>query len=261
MNGPARGATAEFAGERLFARYAHAPNELGYCGPADSRPLLDAGVTGADPAAVRAAARAFHGAWPYLEIIARLAGIADPLDHRVVEAYWIGGGIGDAIDAAEFGRALLAHIKPQAGHYWRHLTEDVIEEAAPNHCFHVFGVYPWSRLLGPVHFEHPLQVLDGCRIRWATVLEREEDHLVVRTRRLTWDGGRLGLSEPVVERVARTVGGIDLLPGARPGDRVAVHWSRVCDVLTPEQVERLRRTTLAQLEATNRRLARGGGPA
>ncbi|MEU9890557.1 DUF6390 family protein [Sphaerisporangium sp. NPDC051011] len=248
------------SGALFFARYAYAPNQLGYCGPARPETLLDCVTTGADAGAIRAIARGFHGAWPYLEILARLAGVADPLDRRVVEAYWLGGGVGDTVGAGEFGDALLAHIKPQAGHYWKHLTPELVGEAAPNHCFHVFGVYPWSRLLGALHFEQPLHVLDNCRIRWGTVLERDGDHVVVRNRRLTWDGGRLGLSEPRVDRAAVAAEGRTFLPGVEPGERVALHWDRTCDRLTAEQVERLRRTTLAQIEATNRRLACHPGP-
>ena len=32
----------------------------------------------------------FEGAWPYLQLIAASNGIAEPLDPRVVEAYWTG---------------------------------------------------------------------------------------------------------------------------------------------------------------------------
>ena len=35
-------------------------------------------------------AREFAGAWPYLELIAHGTGLDDPLDRRVVEAYWVG---------------------------------------------------------------------------------------------------------------------------------------------------------------------------
>ncbi|KWX01204.1 Uncharacterized protein LI90_2232 [Carbonactinospora thermoautotrophica] len=249
-------AESDHAGAWLFARYAYAPNKLGYCGPAHSETLLGYGATGVVQGDLRALARGFHGAWPYLEILARLVGIDDPLDRQVVEAYWLGGGVADAVDPREFGEALLARIRPQAGHYWKHLTPEILDEAAPNHCFHVFGVYPWSRLLGPRNFEQPLQVLDNCRIRWGRVLERDGDHIVVSCQRLTWEGGRLGLSEPRVERATLFVDGLSFLPDVRPGEWVALHWDWTTDRLTDEQVERLRRTTLRQIEATNRRLAR-----
>jgi hypothetical protein len=90
-------------GAWLFARYAYAPNRLGYCGPAESGVLADAGARAGIGAEsdVRAVARRFSGAWPYLRVLAKLTGIADPLDPRLVESYWLGGGVGESIDPAE----------------------------------------------------------------------------------------------------------------------------------------------------------------
>ena len=95
------------AGERLFARYAYAPNHLGYCGPADSAALAELASTGHTDADVRAIASRFSGAWPYLSVLAELAGIADPLDERVVRAYWTGSSLLDEVDRPRFWRNLL----------------------------------------------------------------------------------------------------------------------------------------------------------
>lgn len=76
------------AGPLLFVRYAYPPNSLGYCGPADSRAFYEYGAAGVVDRGLVELAQAFHGAWPYLELIAGASGIADPLDRRVVEAYW-----------------------------------------------------------------------------------------------------------------------------------------------------------------------------
>ncbi|MBN9096896.1 MAG: hypothetical protein J0I49_02095, partial [Pseudonocardia sp.] len=103
-------------GVQLFARYAHAPNALGFCGPSS-------GVAGSEEQ-VRAAARRFSGAWPYLQVLARLTGTDDPLEHRLVEAYWLGRDLG--VDHARFADELLAVIGPQAGHYWTHLTPELL---------------------------------------------------------------------------------------------------------------------------------------
>src|SRR5246127_1102383 len=157
-------------GVEMFARYAYAPNALGYCGPPLAATLRDGSVDG-----VRRAATKFSGAWPYLRVLSRLTGIADPLDYRLVESYWLGGGVGADLEAGEFVDALLAIIGPQAGRYWSHLGPDLVPEGAANHCFPVFGVYPWSRLLGRGVDEHPMGVLDNCRITWGTVLSRNGD--------------------------------------------------------------------------------------
>lgn len=246
-------------GAWLFARYAYAPNKLGYCGPPESATLASAGSGAVARVDVLAAARRFSGAWHYLEVLAELSGIPDPLDRRIVESYWLGGGVNDRVGARAFGEGLLARIAPQAGHYWAHLTAELLDEAAGDHCFHVFGVYPWSRLL-PAAPEHALHVLDSCRIRWGTVVSREEgrhgDEIVVASRRLRWDGVALSLGEPAPERVPVAVDGVSFLADVAPGDRVALHWQWLCDRLGAEQAATLERTTLRQIEATNRRLAR-----
>jgi hypothetical protein len=192
----------ESRGVEMFARYAHAPNALGYCGPPLGATLRDGSVED-----VRHAATQFSGAWPYLRVLAKMTGISDPLDYRLVESYWLGGGVGANLDAGEFFDALLAIIGPQAGHYWSHLTPDLAREAAGNHCFHVFGVYPWTRFLGgggrQSSAEQPLSVLDNCRIGWGTVLSRDGDGVEVMRQGLAWDGQALTLSEPSARRLDR----------------------------------------------------------
>jgi hypothetical protein len=224
-------------GAALFARYADAPNALGYCGPPEG--------IGTTEAEIRASARRFSGVWPYLQVLAGLTHTPDALDPRLVEAYWLGRDLG--VDREAFGRELLAVLGPRAGAYWTHLNAALLAEAAPDHGFHVFGVYPWSRLLtaGP----QPLQVLDSCRIRWGTVVGL--DPLTVSSPRLTWDGAQLGLGEPTVGPITGGAGAV--------GDVVAVHWDRLVDVLSPEQAEVLAAGTLRRLELTNTRLH--GAPA
>lgn len=236
-------------GAQMFARYAFAPNRLGYCGPPGTVPPVTAGR-----AEIERAARQFTGAWPYLVVLSTMAGITDPLDHRVVESYWLGGGIGAAVEPHTFCGALLEVIGPQAGHYWSHLDMELAAEAAPDHGFHVFGVYPWTRLLGTGMDEHPLMVLDNCRISWGTVLSAHETTAIVASRALQWDGTALSLGAESTGRVE--IG--EEAPADRPvtaGDLVAVHWGRVCDRLTPGQARELETATLRQLRCTNRRLA------
>lgn len=240
-------------GVEMFARYAYAPNHLGYCGP----PAL-AAMRNATTDEVRAAARSFSGAWPYLEVLSKMTCIADPLDLRLVESYWLGGGIAAEVDSGDFSRRLLSVIGPLVGSYWSHLTEDLAGEAAANHCFHVFGVYPWSRLLGHGMDEQPLRVLDNCRITWATVISWAGDDIDVEARQLRWDGHELELSEPLPRRLEVWDDGYSAVPDVAVGDQVAVHWGRVCGRLTPQQRDALEASTVRQLCVTNQRLVRGG---
>jgi hypothetical protein len=238
----------------MFARYAYAPNALGYCGPPLGATLRDGAVD-----EVRAAATKFSGAWPYLRVLSALSGIADPLDYRLVESYWLGGGVGAGLDPHDFFGALLAIIGPQAGRYWSHLTAELAGEAAGNHCFHVFGVYPWTRFLRgggrKSTVEQPLRVLDNCRITWGTVVSRTGDSVEVRCRRLAWDGRALTLSEPSARPLEVWADGYSAVPDVAVGDEVAVHWGRLCGRLSPEQVRALAGSTEHQLRVTSQRLA------
>ncbi|MFI5953069.1 DUF6390 family protein [Cryptosporangium sp. NPDC051539] len=240
------------SGRRLFAQYAHAPNALGYCGPPGSEALEAVACGSGGDVDVRAIARRFSGAWPYQELIGTLT-VKDPLDHEVVRGYWTGNDLTAGLDRDVFGKALLDRLAPQAGHYWAHLTEDLLPEAAPTHAFHVFGVYPWSRLLeaGP----EPLHVLDSCRIGWGTVLAVEPDHLRVAARQLEYDDRVLTLGNARERRVDRLAGGLPFIDQVAEGDVVALHWGFACDRLTPAEATHLEDSTRRQLALMAPRLA------
>jgi hypothetical protein len=260
------GARPASTGEQLFARYAYAPNDLGYCGPAETAALFELGVTGRTDTDVTAVARRFSGAWPYAAVLAELAGIANPLDEQVMRAYWTGGALLDEIDREAFGVKLLELIGSRAGHYWGHLTAELLPEAAPTHGFHVFGVYPWTRLLrgglsggglpGGGLPEQALHVLDSCRIRWGEVLGVAGEHVLVRSRPLGWDGQALSLLAERTERVRMCVGGRGFVTDPQPGERLALHWDWVCDRLAADDLACLQRWTDWQLQITNERLRR-----
>lgn len=244
------------SGERLFARYAHAPNALGYCGPAAAAGLQQVACGGGADVDVRRLARQFSGAWPYQVMIAELAGPdVDPLSEQVGRAYWTGNELTHRLDAGRLGDMLLERFAGQAGHYWSHLSAELLEEVTPTHAFHVLGVYPWSRLLAS-GLPEPLQVLDSCRIRCGVVLDVDDDGALVRTDTLTWDGRALGLSASRDERVSRRTPAGTFTDTLDPGDRVAIHWGFACDRLTGSQSEQLQGWTERQIELTNIRLTR-----
>ena len=90
------------AGPLLFARYAYPPNSLGYCGADATRTLLEYGDARASDGGLAELARTFEGAWPYLTLIAHANEIADPLDPRVVQAYWVGNELLDRVEPGDW---------------------------------------------------------------------------------------------------------------------------------------------------------------
>jgi hypothetical protein len=235
-------------GPRLFARFAYPPNELGYCGPADAQALLEHTATGADEPGLRRLARDFEGAWPYLELIAAANRLTDPLDARVVDAYWVGNALLDRVPPGLLCRSLEDRFGRRAGRDLPRLVAAAPAGALPHRAFHVFGVYPWVGLLRSGLVDAPLRVLDRCRIRWGQVVEADGDWAVVRSRPLRWDGRRLVLDPPAAERVRCASGALGLAGPLAAGDWCALHWDWVCDVLNPARLAALQQYSARQLD-------------
>lgn len=232
------------AGYQLFARYAFPPNELGYCGPADT-----ATRPGDDPDELASRAREFDGAWPYLHSIAEATG-ADPLDADVVRSYWVGGPL---LAQADPNVLLTQLCKAFQGQVTGRL--DTVTTAGPgdvlaHHSFHVFVVYPWIRFLHRDP-DTALRVLQNCRIRWGTVRSVEAEHVVVESGPLKLDNDMLTIGEPVAERIRWSRDGKSLTGIPRPGDTVSAHWDWVCDTLTLDETSALADATRATLDLVN----------
>jgi Family of unknown function (DUF6390) len=239
------------AGALLFARYAYPPNALGLCGADEPRTLLEYGEAGESDGGLAELARTFDGAWPYLTLIAAANGIEDPLDARVVEAYWVGSPLLDRVRPGDLAR----HIEARFGRRIGRARESVAGAAAaggvPHHCFHVFAVYPWLGLLRSGIVDQPLRVLDQCRTTPAIVRAVSGDAADVLAQPLLWDGSRLALGELEPRRVRWRDGGLAFVERPQPGDLVSLHWDFVCDRLSAGAAERLRRATARALAAVN----------
>ncbi|MGH8906881.1 MAG: DUF6390 family protein [Egibacteraceae bacterium] len=250
---------SDTAGPLLFARYAYAPNELGYCGPADHRAMLEYGAGGVVDGGLRELARGFGGAWPYLRLIAGANRIGDPLDRRVVEAYWVGNELLDRVDLATLGESLTERFRGPAGRQWRNLAEAIPAGATAHHGFHVLCVYPWVGMLGEGRGAgEPLRILDQCRIRWGQVVAVSTGEVVVSSRALRYEHSRLGLGPSSLETATAAVDGLGFATDLRAGDWVSLHWGWVCDRLTARQLGFLRGHTARTLRMVNERLAHPG---
>lgn len=244
------------AGLKMFARYAYPPNERGYCGPDDHRALLEYRTAGIADSGLAELARAFHGPWPYLKLMAERTGAGDPFSLRVVEAYWVGNDLLDAVDTIDFGNTVEERFRPRVGSKWPGMAE-AIPGGIPHHSFHVFVTYPWVGLLDSGRGE-PLHILDRCRIRWGRVEVVHGDRVSVSSRPLCWDGRRLFLGKPRSEMAILSVDGLGFTEPLMTGEWVSLHWEWVCDRLDRRQLADLQRFSARQLEMTNRELAHSG---
>jgi len=226
-------------GARLFARYAYPPNELGYCGPDGASAMLQPGAA----VEIERRAQQFDGAWCYLEFLAEAAGTKDPLDVRVVEAYWVGNELLQQVDPGALMERLRRRFRGQVGGTWREAGRRAIAQ----HSFQVFEVYPWARLLVTGGSPIALSVLEKCRIRTGIVQQVEGEEATVQSRPLVWNGTEI-VGGPVRQEVVRwSTGGRSMLDGLSTGDLVSLHWDWVCDVLSADQVAHIELLEARQL--------------
>lgn len=236
-------------GVQLGARFSLATNRLNYCGPADAEPALYAAIraeTGGE--AARRALRGFEALMPYLEAIGAKHRL-DPFDPQVVEAYWIGNRLLDDFGPDDFRALLSALVR-------RGLPRAVAERLAghlprapiPHHLFHVAFVG-----VGAVtgHVETTLANMEACRPAWGTVLDRDDRALTVSVPSLELAGGRLALGAPVVRELRYDPA---VVPDARRGREVVVHWGWPALTLAPDQSAALREYSRRSLAAANESL-------
>jgi hypothetical protein len=247
---PASATTHPLAGPLRFIRYGFMPNRLRYCGGDDNRTIFDYGTAGVVDGGLVPLLAKFTGAVPYLRLIARANGLVDPFDDRVVEAYWLGNELLERVEVRQMYEELAARV---GGHLSGRARAWVLGKAPagarPHHSFHVFDVHSRVGDLG-----HTLATMDQCRVSWGKVARVEGAELVVERSPLIVAAGKLGLGPPREERVARQVDGRGFADDARPGDAVSLHWSWVCEVLTPAQRAALEHYSRYHLAIANQTL-------
>lgn len=232
--------TGATPGPLLFARYAYPPNALGLCGADRPHELLEYGDAHVSDPGLAEAARTFDGAWPYLALIAGANGISDPLDSRVVEAYWVGNELLDRVSPSELVRHVDDRFRGRIGRAGEHINDTVAAGAVPHHCFHVFAVYPWLGLLRTGIVDQPLHILDQCRTTPAVVESVDaEDALTVSARPLLWEDGMLVLGAAAPRTVRWRTDDLAFITEPGPGDLVSLHWDFVCDQLSPRSARAL----------------------
>jgi hypothetical protein len=189
----------------------------------------------------------FAGAWPYLQLIATCTD-RDPLDVKVVEAYWLGNPLLEEVDLLTMGNSVEDRFRKRAGWDWQLVSEALGSGGRPTHSFHVFCVYPWVGLLQSGIVDQALDVLDRCRIRWGEVVGRTDDRLLVDSQPLAWDGERLSVAPGRIESVFSPIDDAQI----ETGDLVAMHWDYVCQKITSGQHRYLKRYQDLHLSIANR---------
>ncbi|MGA7861700.1 MAG: DUF6390 family protein [Thermoplasmata archaeon] len=236
-------------GVALCARFSIATNRLQFCGPSDAEPdLYRAITTDEGHAEAREDLRRFEALMPYLEAIGRKHGL-DPFDRQVVEAYWVGNSLLDALDAGDFRSLLDALVRrglPRS--FAQHLGEHLPSRPLFHHAFHVSFVGV-GNVTG--HVETTLANMEACRPAWGTVRARNGTGLTVERSSWTVRDGQLVVGPPKSVEVSFDP---RVLPEVRVGAEVALHWGWPALQLEAPQRAALEEYSRRSIESANEAL-------
>ena len=226
------------------------PNRLGYCGGPLADELFDYVLEDYADAGTDRLITQFEAAYPYLSFIASSTGIANPMDPRVVEAYWIGNGLLDRVSDRGFHEYMVDTVARKIPKRLQSLViPKVAKGSRVNHAFHVLDVSPRAGA-----FDHDLRSMDLCRISWGTVATVKTGEAVVLRRPLEYFEGSMRLGEEIRHTARYEAGGKSYLTDLVPGDTVTMHWDWVCDRVNGDQVRRLESETVRHIALANETL-------
>lgn len=242
------------------ARYAFAPNLYHYCGPETGGEMgayLEAKT--ADRRLVEYLTK-FETLYPYLTAIARANSISDPLDEKVVEAYWVGNlclekvGEQEVYEALTLGQGLYKRLKPKE---MKWLLPKIDKGARLHHSFHVLNVFTRT---GHRMVAQTLETMDECRISWGRIITKKQiprskqisnSKFQIKSQKLIYSNAKLELVPATREVV---VAQEELAKSLNIGDYVSVHWGIVCDQINIAAVKQLNFYTQQSLKLANETL-------
>jgi len=233
-------------------RYACGPNRLQLCGPDMHHEVIAYLAAGASDGGLAQILRGFQTLYPYLENIAHANHIRDPFHTRIVEAYWIGNELLDAITP----RAYFRHITdirqlrrtPSNSHTFDTLAEKLRHGATMHHNFHVMNV--WQRT-GYVQEAHTLNSMDQCRVSWGTVTKIDGPYLTLKRQPLATAGGKLLLGPEETVKIIRRLNDASFVDDLRAGDVISLHWDVPCDIVDARELRNLKKYTALALSLAN----------
>lgn len=235
-------------------RYAFAPNRLHLCGPDKSSEIYSYLSEGETDKGLEILLSQFKTMYPYLRQIAHSNKINDPLDEKVVDAYWIGNSLLDNVLPRQFWRnAVEDHMfhKRFDAKSFRILESKIGQNALMHHSFHVLNI---MKRTGYSEKEHTIESMDACRISWGKVLKISGPFIDVEYSPLKISGHQIIFSSPITKRVARSLGDDATFDDLKIGDSITMHWDWPCEIITPAQAKRLEHYTKLSINFANQTL-------
>lgn len=179
----------------------------------------------------------FQGAYSYYELIAKSNKIKDPLDEKVIKAYWIGNDLLEKVKTEDL-RKMIARDFSKPGLLSKKAAlkkaKEIPEGSKPHHSFHALVI---GSVTGRIKLRGKL--IDLCRISWGKVMKTKKEKIIVRYQPLV-AGKEIKLGKPVKKEIFWDK---NLIPNIKIGDWVSFHWNHLAQRLSKKEVKNLNKYT------------------
>jgi hypothetical protein len=235
------------SGARLAILYGYVPCQLGLCGPEETkkRKIISLYLKGENKfeSEIKKILKEFKGAYPYYQLIAASNKIKNPLDYKVVEAYWVGNSLLEKVKVSDFKKMILRDFV-KLGKVSEKKANNLLKKALAYHSFHVLylgSVTGRTNLTG--------KALDLCRPSWGKVIKINSDKksLLVQYKPLKI-GKKIILGKPSPKEIKWNK---NILSSIKTGEWVSIHWNTAIEKLTSGRVKNIEKYTKKTLEALN----------
>lgn len=229
------------------SRYAFGPNRLHFCGPDANREIWDYVNAGFTDFGLQKLLTGFEVLFPYLKRIALSNGLIDPFDPRVVDAYWLGNSLLDAVDTHTLHEYYIddLRLKDRVNlKTFRAFEEKLGKGMLPNHNYHILNV---PKRMGHQETEAGLEYKDSCRISWGKVTAVDGPNLTVLREPIVAENGTMRFGDATSVQLVRRLEADYDIEMLKVGEYITMHWETPCEVVSESQVARLRAYTLKSM--------------
>ncbi|MGB9706789.1 MAG: DUF6390 family protein [Microgenomates group bacterium] len=262
------------SGLKLAALFGFYPHKLGFCGLQENsaKKTLLSYLSGEKipEQKIRKILETFKGAFSYYKLIAKSNRIEDPFDEKVVKAYWIGNQLLEKVPVDSLKEMIIKEFVGP-GFLSKKIAEKKAKEvpltSKAHHSFHVL-------VMGSVSDRIILEgkLLDLCRIAWGKVIRtcslRSQDLVfslcseIGYKKRGTENPNRIIIEyQPLQKRRKKYFLGEPIhkivfwekkfIPEIKIGDKVATHWNHIVQILSPKDLNYLKKYTQITIDSLN----------
>jgi len=241
-------------GIRIAALCGFYPHRFGFCGLQENsakKTLLDY-LSGKkiSEQKIRKILETFRGSFSYYKLIAKSNGIEDLFDEKVVKAYWFGNRLLEKVSINSLKKMIIKDFSRPGL-----LSKEIAKKKAKgiplaskaHHSFHVLAI-------GSVSSRLKLEgnLLDICRVGWGKVIGVEKKkteniyEVIIKYQPLQERKKKYSLGKPVHKVVFWDK---KFIPEVKIGNRVAVHWNHIVQVLGAKDLVNLKKYTQITIDS------------